>query len=261
MIKFFRKIRFNLMETGKTSKYFKYAIGEIILVVIGILIALQINTWYNTKIDRQKEKEYLISLIKDIELQTTLVNGQINHEKKMRLNCEKALSNLNSTAINQDSLNSHLAGITRKTFVINNPTFQELKSSGNIMLIKNNTLRNEILSFYQYLEYSDLVIKTSNEKTVSEFRNFLLENSVVDLNYTDTLKVAGGVDWSIKTIDIPWAKEIQKERLKNKDYLLRLINHTNQRGRTSSVHLDLMNRMDNRIKQLKINIEAYLKHD
>ena len=45
MIKFFRKIRQNLLSEGKTGKYFKYAIGEIVLVVIGILIALQINNW------------------------------------------------------------------------------------------------------------------------------------------------------------------------------------------------------------------------
>ena len=45
MIKFFRRIRYDLMEKNKTGKYFKYAIGEIILVVIGILIALQINNW------------------------------------------------------------------------------------------------------------------------------------------------------------------------------------------------------------------------
>ena len=45
MIKFFRKIRYDLMEKNKTGKYFKYAIGEIVLVVIGILIALQINNW------------------------------------------------------------------------------------------------------------------------------------------------------------------------------------------------------------------------
>ena len=49
MIKFFRQIRFKLMETGKTGKYFKYAIGEIMLVVIGILIALQINNWNEAK--------------------------------------------------------------------------------------------------------------------------------------------------------------------------------------------------------------------
>ncbi len=45
MKKFFRKIRRSLLEEGKIGKYFKYAIGEIILVVIGILIALQINNW------------------------------------------------------------------------------------------------------------------------------------------------------------------------------------------------------------------------
>ena len=45
MIKFFRKIRYDLMKQNQMSKYFKYAIGEILLVVIGILIALQINNW------------------------------------------------------------------------------------------------------------------------------------------------------------------------------------------------------------------------
>ena len=47
MIKFFRRIRYNLMEKNKTGKYLKYAIGEIVLVVIGILIAVSINSKYN----------------------------------------------------------------------------------------------------------------------------------------------------------------------------------------------------------------------
>ena len=45
MIKFFRKIRYDLMEKNKTGKYLKYAIGEILLVMIGILLALQVNNW------------------------------------------------------------------------------------------------------------------------------------------------------------------------------------------------------------------------
>lgn len=55
MIKFFRRIRINLLSAGKTGKYFKYAIGEIVLVVIGILIALQINTIKNDVGDRKTE--------------------------------------------------------------------------------------------------------------------------------------------------------------------------------------------------------------
>ena len=56
MIKFFRKIRHNLINEGKTTKYLKYAIGEIVLVVIGILIALQINNWNE---QRKQKLNYL----------------------------------------------------------------------------------------------------------------------------------------------------------------------------------------------------------
>ena len=55
MIKFFRNIRQSLIMENKTSKYLKYAIGEILLVVIGILIALQINNW-NESSDQISEK-------------------------------------------------------------------------------------------------------------------------------------------------------------------------------------------------------------
>ena len=59
MIKFFRKIRQNLLSEGKTGKYLKYAIGEIILVVIGILIALSINNWNENQKLRNQEITYL----------------------------------------------------------------------------------------------------------------------------------------------------------------------------------------------------------
>ncbi|WP_157473012.1 DUF6090 family protein [Eudoraea adriatica] len=67
MIKFFRRIRYDLMEKNKTGKYFKYAIGEILLVVIGILIALSINNW-NEKVKNMRiENNYLIRISKDLE--------------------------------------------------------------------------------------------------------------------------------------------------------------------------------------------------
>ncbi|PHQ28453.1 DUF6090 family protein [Leeuwenhoekiella nanhaiensis] len=56
MIKFFRKIRKRLLDEGKTNKYIKYAIGEIVLVVIGILIALQINNWNEGRLENNREK-------------------------------------------------------------------------------------------------------------------------------------------------------------------------------------------------------------
>ena len=62
MIKFFRKIRQNLLLENKTSKYFSYAIGEIVLVVIGILIALSINNWN----EERKRKENFLATIEQI---------------------------------------------------------------------------------------------------------------------------------------------------------------------------------------------------
>jgi len=66
MIIFFRKIRQQLLTENKFSKYLLYAIGEVVLVVIGILIALQLNTWRMEKKDRQIEKTLLKNLKKDL---------------------------------------------------------------------------------------------------------------------------------------------------------------------------------------------------
>ena len=67
MIKFFRKIRKHLLAENKFSKYLIYAIGEIILVVIGILIALQINNWNNDNIERELELNMLSEILTNLE--------------------------------------------------------------------------------------------------------------------------------------------------------------------------------------------------
>lgn len=78
MIKIFRNIRQNLLAEGKTTKYLKYAIGEIVLVVIGILIALQINNWNEDKADQKKEINYLKSIKNEMEsnLQSVKIEEQ-----------------------------------------------------------------------------------------------------------------------------------------------------------------------------------------
>ena len=80
MIKFFRQIRKSLLQQNKTGKYFKYAIGEIVLVVIGILLALQINTWNTGKILLEKEKKHLFEI--DRDLKTNVENFEKLREKQ-----------------------------------------------------------------------------------------------------------------------------------------------------------------------------------
>ena len=83
MIKFFRKIRQNLLMENKTSKYFKYAIGEIILVVIGILIALTINNWNETRKANNNEITLLQKLQEENSINLESLIYDVDYRKNM----------------------------------------------------------------------------------------------------------------------------------------------------------------------------------
>ena len=82
MIKFFRKIRYDLMEKNKTGKYLKYAIGEIVLVVIGILIALQINNWNEHRKAKINEKDLYGRILVDLQIDENRINEHIMYYNK-----------------------------------------------------------------------------------------------------------------------------------------------------------------------------------
>lgn len=83
MLKFFRKIRKNLLIENKTAKYFKYAIGEIALVMIGILLALQVNNWNNNRIDSKREVGYIKNIERDLKNQLKAIDIQIDFEEEV----------------------------------------------------------------------------------------------------------------------------------------------------------------------------------
>ena len=87
MIKFFRHIRQRLLSENKFSKYLLYAIGEIILVVIGILIALQINTWNETKKNAQQEQLILTQLLAEYESNLQQIKSKISLRNDVIKSC------------------------------------------------------------------------------------------------------------------------------------------------------------------------------
>ena len=80
MINFFRKIRQRLLAENKIGKYLAYAVGEIVLVVIGILIALAINSWNQDRLDVKKESKILNNLVTDLEEQSLALEEYIIEE-------------------------------------------------------------------------------------------------------------------------------------------------------------------------------------
>ena len=156
MIKFFRKIRYNLMSENKTGKYFKYAIGEIVLVVLGILIALQINNWNQQRIQDKGEQSAILNLKQDFEYNYKALDSVLNETK----------DNIASQFILLNHTGNKSKNITRAKFNISlnrladinefyprNGYLNDLISSGNLSIIKNQILRNKLSSWNSVFDY------------------------------------------------------------------------------------------------------------
>ena len=104
MIKFFRKIRQNLLSEGKTGKYLKYAIGEIVLVVIGILIALQINNWNEKRKENSTIETYLKGIVVDLNNDTKRFDIIIKNLNEQIENNSKVFENKNYQTLPIDSI-------------------------------------------------------------------------------------------------------------------------------------------------------------
>ncbi len=149
MIKFFRKIRQNLLSEGKTEKYFKYAIGEIILVVIGILIALQINDW------NQNRKENIIENKILVEISNGLIEDLIDIKANMRSHragvkaCKYYHDMFTNKQVQTDSIKYYYKFLTMGYISIQNKSgYESLKSRG-LEIIKDDSLRIEIIKLYE----------------------------------------------------------------------------------------------------------------
>jgi hypothetical protein len=176
MIKFFRKIRYDLMEKNKTGKYFKYAVGEIILVVIGILIALQINNWNEKKNNINQAEKHLetisLNLKDDIlqaekllsETQTTIeyANDFLDQFKTL-----KPLDN---------NIQMYLIYLMfERNIEINESGLKALLNSNSMSFIDEN-LQSKILNYYRYIEQLKSRELNANTEIKTMYEPYVKEN-------------------------------------------------------------------------------------
>jgi len=153
MIKFFRKIRQQLLTENKFSKYLIYAIGEIILVVIGILIALSINNWNEARKSTEQETLYLNRLLTENKQDIVAFNNNIKELQKGIESVENFSKALKNDAIEDSTLiksaNDYFKyGSIYPIFYSSNSTFDDLSSTGNLKVITNTNLRDSIVQHY-----------------------------------------------------------------------------------------------------------------
>lgn len=141
------------MNENKTGKYLKYAIGEIFLVVIGILIALQINTWKEEKQTAKEEISYLKRLLSENkqDIETFKVNIQtLQNGIKTAVNFSEALNNnsLTDSLLLKRANNYFAIGSIYPIFNSSTSTFEDLSSTGNLKIISNTNLRDTLVKHY-----------------------------------------------------------------------------------------------------------------
>lgn len=210
MIKFFRKIRQNLLSEGKTLKYFKYAIGEIILVVIGIIIALQINNWNENRKAANEEIKILKALQSDFKVSKERLQETIKSQSRV-LEYSHRLSEIYE---NQDRneyhyFDTHLDSLSNLIAYGNSwyrsetvtGAYNSLISAGKIDLIQNENLRNILAQFMADVDSgfedqeTSMQSLTKLNNTISPFLFKIMSNKLrKKFNYSprkiDSLKVS-----------------------------------------------------------------------
>lgn len=174
MIKVFRHFRKSLLMENKTSKYFKYAVGEIILVVIGILIALQINTWQQHKKDKALEQRYLKNLVLELKKDSVaLRNNALQLERQA--NTKNPLLDMLSEGKETDSLKLffNLQWRPIYTYTPLKSTYEEMTNSSHLNIIQSDEVRSAIVKMYN--SYEDL--EKDEEFLLDYFKNLVNELS------------------------------------------------------------------------------------
>ncbi len=150
-----RFFRFKKLVSMETSKYLRYSIGEVILVVIGILIALQVNNWNEYRKEKVEEKKILLSLHNEISNNLESLQVVIEEKNKIIDVNQYIMNNRgkNGEWKSQKSLDSLMNYISLSgwIFVPQNGVLNEIINSGKLLLIENDLIKNEIASLPQLI--------------------------------------------------------------------------------------------------------------
>ncbi|MBO3116110.1 hypothetical protein J4050_05090 [Winogradskyella sp. DF17] len=239
MIKIFRKIRYNLMETGKTGKYLKYAIGEIILVVIGILIALQINNWN----EKENRNEKLINIYESVHADIKNDLKDLNDVKAFYMKKKPIFEKVLKDSITVELLDQGLSRLLANgwNITLNKSGVNQLKE-----LDTKDSLALKAINIYDLLEV-ELMNREKN------FNEVVIEHSkYVRDNYT------WYPEWISKTITKGNSTRVLQEYFINgKDYRNKVI-YGYQQLYNDGNYMPTINKFITHLTELEVEVGKFL---
>ena len=177
MIKFFRKIRQRLLTENRFSKYLLYAIGEIILVVIGILIALQINNWNEQLKSIAKEKDSLIKFIENLKIDSTYFCNQ-DEDIEIIKNLHREIYLIGVKEKQVDSIENR----NNIRSLLQIQPISKLNQPFITNEISNENIREEIAMYFNMLSDLDVANSEFSNVVKNRLRIYLAQENVYNLS-------------------------------------------------------------------------------
>lgn len=248
MLFLLRNIRRKLLGS-KVSSYLLYAIGEIVLVVVGILIAISIDDWSQYKKDRLKETKILLEMKANLELDFKRLGVNIQFLDSCIYSNQQVLAHLNGDPVNEDSLTIYYNRLFAGTYfgaTINDVAYQNLLSAG-LDFIENDSLRKEISELYT-ITYTEI------ESTEEHFdQKILLERlSPALLNNIETLE---GINWTGKSYPINY-----EELKENKTFKEVIILHLTSKGYLFQLYINAQPKLESLIEHIQYDLTNRLNY-
>ena len=188
MVNFLRKMRRKLLTDNKSTKYLIYALGEILLIVAGILIALAINNSNEKSKLSAKEFGYLNNIKNDLNLSIEELDQYIKTRENRIISAKRVLDHFGGKPIeNLEAFNIDIANIySWRKFFQNNNTYQELINSGNFALITSDSIKNTLLNLetlYKKLKDEENHFRYDSEILLYEPSYEMVDHHLVVENY------------------------------------------------------------------------------
>lgn len=230
MIKFFRQIRKSLIEKNQMGKYFKYAIGEILLVVIGILIALQINNWNEERKEKEILNSYLYLVLVNLETDLTSIDIYIDITEDFIKKDKSFINHEDYNKFTLDSLEKSIETFYGNSDWISKDGFRQIQNSGIVNYGSYETIINDVFEYYQVTVVNlEISVESSQMKGIEADKYWRYQQNIYEFNY-----VSGVVSYQseyerkqaiIRLLKSPIPRNILKLNIRTNQNLLEEMNN------------------------------------